>query len=82
MCLTIVMQRKRPTSPDILSNPKLDACCTTVEPEELDSESDSNDTTKTDLSDTLSKASGTTTATLPIAHPIHTAHHIYYYTHH
>ena len=64
----------------IQSNPKLDACCTTVEPEELDSDSD--DTTKTELSDTLSKASGTTAATLPIPHPIHTAHHIYYHTHH
>ncbi len=66
----------------ILSSSKLDACCTTVEPEEPDSDSDSNETTKTELSDSLSKASATTTATLPIPHPIHSAHHIYYYMHH
>ena len=65
----------------IQSNPKLDACCTTVEPEELDNENDSNETTKTEMSDTLGKAPGTTTATLPISHRIHTTHHIYYYTH-
>ena len=64
----------------ILSNPKLDTCCTTVEPEEVESESD--DTTKTEVSDTLSKSSGTTAAMLPIPHPIHTGHHAYYYTHH
>ena len=29
ICLNIAIQRKRPTSPDILSNPKLDACCAT-----------------------------------------------------
>ncbi len=34
----------------ILSNPKLDACCTTVEPEVFDSDSD--DTTRTELFDT------------------------------
>ncbi len=66
----------------ILSNSKLDACCTTVEPEELDSDNDSNETTKTEMSDTLSKASATTTATLPIPHPVHAAHHIYFYAHH
>ncbi len=66
----------------ILSSPKIDVCCTTVEPEEVDSDSDSNEATKTKMSDTLSKASATTTATLPIAHPIHVAHHIYYYTRH
>ena len=64
----------------ILSNPKLDACCTAVEPEEVESESD--DTTKTEMSDALSKSSGTTAATQPIPHPIHTGHHAYYYTHH
>jgi hypothetical protein len=66
----------------IPSNCNLDACCATVEPEELDNENDSNETTETDMSDTLSKASATTTATLPIPDPSHTAHHICYYTHH
>ena len=65
----------------ILNNPRFDACRKAVEPEDVDSESDSNDSTKTELSDTLSKSSGTTTATLPISHPIHTTHHVYYYTH-
>ena len=65
----------------ILNNPRLDTCCKTVEPEDVDSESDSHDSTKTELSDTFSRASGTTTATLPISHPIHTTHHVYYYTH-
>ncbi len=64
----------------ILSNPKLDTCCTTVQPEEPDSESDSHESTKTELSDTLSKTSATTTASLPLAHPIH-AHHMYYVHH-
>ena len=68
----------------ILSNPMLDTCCcTTIQPEEADSESDSIESVKsTDskLSDTLSKSSATTTATLPLAHPIH-AHHIYYVHH-
>ena len=63
----------------ISSNPRLDSC-TTVEPEELDSESDSNETIKTELSDSLSKASAMTTATAPAPHPIH-AHHIYYVHH-
>ncbi len=61
----------------ILSDPKLDACCTTVEPEEFDSEGDSNETIKTEMSDMLSKASATTAAVLPIPHPIHIARHIY-----
>ena len=65
----------------ILSNPRLDTCCcTTVQPEEADSESDSHESTKTELSDTLSKTSATTTATLPLAHPVH-AHHIHYVHH-
>ena len=64
----------------ILSHPRLDTCCTTVQQEEADSESDSNDTIKIELSDTLSKTSATTTATLPLAHPVH-AHHIYYVHH-
>ena len=64
----------------ILSHPRLDTCCTTVQPEETDDESDSHESTKTELSDALSKTSATTTATLPLAHPIH-AHHIYYVHH-
>ncbi len=58
----------------VVSNSKLDACCATIETEKLDSESD--DSMKTVLFDTLSKASGTTAATLPIPPRIHTAHHI------
>ena len=65
----------------ILSSPKLDACCTTVKPEEPDSDSDNNETTKTEMSDSLSNASATTTATVSIAHPVHTTHHIYDFTH-
>ncbi len=68
----------------ILSNPRLDTCwCTTIQPEEADSESDSIESvnsTDSKLSDALSKSSATTTATLPLAHPIH-AHHIYYVHH-
>ncbi len=66
----------------ILNNHKLNSCCKSAESEDADSESDSNETTKTELCDTLSKASSATTATLPSAHPTHTPHHIYYYTHH
>ncbi len=55
----------------ILRNPRLDTCCATVQPEEADSENDSNETIKTEFSDTLSKTSATTTATIPLAHPIH-----------
>ncbi len=61
----------------ILSNPKLDAC---LEPEDFDGDSD--DTTKTEVSDTVSQAFGTTTATLSIPHPVYIAHHIYHYTQH
>ncbi len=64
----------------ILSNPKLGARCTTVEPEEFGTDSD--DTTKTEVPDTLCKTSGTTTAAIHIPHPIHTAYRIYYYTQH
>ena len=64
----------------ILNNPRLDTCCKTVEPEDANSESDSNDSAKTELSDTLSKSSGATPETLPISHPVHTTHHVYYYT--
>ncbi len=61
----------------MLSNHMPDACCTIAEPYAL--YDDSDDTTKTELSDTLSKASVTTAATLPIPHLVHAAHHIYYY---
>ena len=67
----------------ILSNPRLDMCCTTTHTEEAESESDSTESAKSTESkmlDTLSKSSATTTATLPLAHPIH-AHHIYYVHH-
>ncbi len=61
----------------MLSKPKLDSCCKTVEPEEDDSDGDSDDMAKTVWSDNLSKASGSTTAPLPIPHPIHTHHYQY-----
>ncbi len=67
----------------ILSNPRLDMCCTTTHTEEADSESDSTESaksTESKISDTLNKISATTTATLPLAHPVH-AHHIYYVHH-
>ena len=50
------------------------ACCESVEPEEVDSESESDDT---DLTDSISRTSAITTASLP-SHPIHTHH---YYVH-
>ena len=53
----------------ILNNPKLDACCTVIETEVEEIESD--DSMKTEASDTLSGNSGNTTATLPIPHPVH-----------
>ena len=67
----------------VLSNPRLDACCTTDVSEDPGSESedDSLDSTKTELSDTLSKTSAMTTATQPLAHPLHPTHH-YYNIHH
>ena len=39
----------------ILNNPKLDTCCKSVEPEEVDSESESDDTTQTEMSAANSK---------------------------
>ena len=52
------------------------ACCEPASPEEVDSESDSDDTTKTELTDSVSRTSAITTASLP-AHPIHTIpHHV------
>ena len=59
----------------ILNNPKLDTCCKSVEPEKVDSESESDETTKTEMSASLSRTSAITTATLP-SHPIH-MHHYY-----
>ena len=57
------------------------ACCEPAQPEEVDSESESDDTTKTELTDSASRTSAITTASL-LVHPIHTVpHHVYYYTH-
>ena len=53
------------------------ACCEPAEPEEVDTESESADT---NLTDSVSRTSAITTASLP-SHPIHTPHHVYYYTH-
>ena len=53
------------------------ACCEAYTPQEVDSESDSDDTKQTD---SVSRTSAITTASLP-THPIHTPHHVYYYTH-
>ena len=51
--------------------------CESYKPQEVDSESDSDDT---NLTDSVSRTSAITTASLP-SHPIHTPHHVYYYTH-
>ena len=53
------------------------ACCEAYVPQEVDSESDSDET---NLTDSVSRTSAITTASLP-THPIHTPHHVYYYTH-
>ncbi len=58
----------------MLNNPKLDSWCQTTESEEIDSESDG--ASKTEISDTLNKASSIKTATLPPPNPILT-HHVY-----
>ena len=59
----------------VLNHPKFDSCCKPA-PEEIDSESeDTVDTTKTELSDSLSRTSAITATTLP-SHPIH-MHHYY-----
>ena len=50
------------------------ACCESVQPEEVDTESESDG-----LTDSISRTSAVTTASLP-SHPIHTPH-VYYYTH-
>ena len=53
------------------------ACCEAYSPQEVDTESDSDET---NLTDSVSRTSAITTASLP-THPIHTPHHVYYYTH-
>ena len=53
------------------------ACCEPAKPEEIDTESEGADT---NLTDSVSRTSAITTASLP-SHPIHTPHHVYYYTH-
>ena len=53
------------------------ACCEAYASQEVDSESDSDET---NLTDSVSRTSAITTASLP-THPIHTPHHVYYYTH-
>ena len=55
-------------------------CCQASEPEEVDTESESGDTMKTELTDNASRTSAITTASLP-AHLIHTPQHVYYDTH-
>ena len=49
-------------------------CCESAEPEEVDTESDD-----TDITDSISRTSAITTASLP-SHPIHATHH--FYVHH
>ena len=56
------------------------ACFEPAEPEEVDTESESDDASKTELTDSVSRTSAITSASLP-SHPIHTPHHVYYYTH-
>ena len=53
------------------------ACCEAYKPQEVDTESDSDDNKMTD---SVSRTSAITTASLD-AHPVHTPHHVYYYTH-
>jgi hypothetical protein len=52
-------------------------CCEAYTPQEADSDSESDET---NLTDSVSRTSAITTASLP-THPIHTPHHVYYYTH-
>ncbi len=51
-----------------------------VKQDEVDSESESEDTTKTEINDSLRRISAITATTLP-SHPIHSPHHVYYYMH-
>ena len=53
------------------------ACCEAYTAQDVDTESDSDDTKMTD---SVSRTSAITTASLP-THPIHTPHHVYYYNH-
>ena len=53
------------------------ACCEAYTAQAVDSESESEETKMTD---SVSRTSAITTASLP-THPIHTPHHVYYYTH-
>ena len=56
------------------------ACCVPAPPVEIDSESESDDEAKTEMTNSVSRTSAITTASLP-EHPMHTPHHVYYYTH-
>lgn len=58
----------------ILNNPNLETCFRT-ETEEI--ESDSDDTTKTNMSEALSRSSAITASTMPPPHIIHTPHYHY-----
>ena len=65
----------------IINGERFNICGSPASPEEADSESESDDTTKTELTDSVSRTSAITTASLPV-HPVHTIpHHVYYYTH-
>ncbi len=59
----------------ILNNPKLDACCSTVETPEVDTDSD--DSVESKLSETLRQANGTTTATMPVPHLVHHSYYVH-----
>ena len=52
-------------------------CGEVYTPQEVDTESESDET---NLTDSVSRTSAITTASLP-THPIHTPHHVYYYRH-
>ncbi len=53
-------------------------CYEAYTPQEVDTESESEEA---DLTDSVSRTSAITTASLP-THPVHTPQHVYYYTHH
>ena len=59
----------------ILNNPNVDACCRPATEEEPDCESE--DTSKTEMSDALSRASAITTSTLTPPRPIRYRHNHY-----